>query len=82
MRILVTGSAGNIRRLVRKEGAPAPKGVEVAIGDLTDPIRKALHRVDKRYLVGEGSYLARHPSRAASRAHLLQRAESVRDIGT
>ena len=29
MRILVTGSAGNIRRLVRKEGAPAPKGLRL-----------------------------------------------------
>ena len=64
MKILVTGGTGNvgaevvkellkrkadIRLLVRKEGAPTPKGFEVAIGDLLDPIsvQKALHGVDK-----------------------------------
>src|ERR1700688_2099098 len=68
MKILVTGGTGNvgaevvkellkrkadIRLLVRKEGAPAPKGFEVAIGDLLDPIsvQKALHGVDKLYLL-------------------------------
>ncbi len=68
MKILVTGGTGivgaevvkelqkrraDIRLLVRKEGAPTPKGVEVAIGDLLDPVsvQKALHRVDKLYLL-------------------------------
>src|SRR5450432_4700486 len=68
MKILVTGGTGNvgaevvkellkrkadIRLLVRKEGAPTPKGFEVAIGDLLDPIsvQKALHGVDKLYLL-------------------------------
>ena len=68
MKILVTGGTGkvgaevvkelqkrdaDIRLLVRKEGAPAPKGVEIAIGDLLDPpsVQKALHGVDKLYLL-------------------------------
>ena len=53
MKILVTGETGRvgaevmkelqkrngeIRLLVRKEGDRTPKGVEVAIGDLIDPI--------------------------------------------
>jgi uncharacterized protein YbjT (DUF2867 family) len=68
MKILVTGGTGkvgaevvkelqkrdaDIRLLIRKEGAPAPKGVEVAIGDLLDPVsvQKALHGVDRLYLL-------------------------------
>jgi uncharacterized protein YbjT (DUF2867 family) len=67
MKILVTGGTGkvgaevvkellkreaDIRLLVRKEGA-TPKGVEVAIGDLLDPvsIEKAMQGVDKLYLL-------------------------------
>jgi len=68
MKILVTGGTGkvgvqvvkelqkrkaDIRLLARKEGAQTPKGVEVAIGDLLDPVsvQKALHGVDKLYLL-------------------------------
>ena len=68
MKILVTGGTGkvgaqvveelqkrkaDIRLLVRKEGATTPKGVEVAIGDLLDPVsvEKALRGVDKLYLL-------------------------------
>jgi uncharacterized protein YbjT (DUF2867 family) len=68
MKILVVGGTGNvgaevvkelqkrnadIRLLVRKEGTPMPKGVEVAIGDLLDPVsvQKALDGVDKLYLL-------------------------------
>ena len=68
MKILVTGGTGrvgaevvkelqkrnaDIRLLVRKEGDRTPKGVEVAIGDLLDPVsmQKALHGVDKLYLL-------------------------------
>jgi uncharacterized protein YbjT (DUF2867 family) len=68
MKILVTGGTGHvgaavvqelqkrkadIRLLVRKEGAPTPAGVEVAIGDLLDPVsvRKAMEGVDKLYLL-------------------------------
>ena len=68
MKILVVGGTGNvgaevvkelqkrtadIRLLVRKEGTPTPKGVEVAIGDLLDPVsvQKALDGVDKLYLL-------------------------------
>jgi len=68
MKILVIGGTGkvgaevvkelqkrkaDVRLLVRKEGAPAPKGVEVAIGDLLDPVsvRKALDGADKLYLL-------------------------------
>src|SRR6202522_844581 len=43
----------DIRLLVRKEGDEPPKGVEVAIGDLLDPVsvQKALHGMDKLYLL-------------------------------
>ena len=68
MKILVIGGTGNvgaevvkelqnrnadIRLLVRKESDGSPKGVEVAIGDLVDPVsvQKALHGVDKLYLL-------------------------------
>jgi uncharacterized protein YbjT (DUF2867 family) len=68
MKILVTGGTGrvgaevvkelqnrnaDIRLLLRKEGDRTPKGVEVAIGDLLDPVsvQKALHGVDKLYLL-------------------------------
>jgi uncharacterized protein YbjT (DUF2867 family) len=68
MKILVTGGTGkvgaevvkelqkrkaDIRLLVRKEGAKTAKGVEVAIGDLIDPVsvHKALQGVDKLYLL-------------------------------
>jgi uncharacterized protein YbjT (DUF2867 family) len=68
MKILVTGGTGHvgsevvkelqkrnaeIRLLVRKEGASAPAGVEVAIGDLLDPVsvQKAMEGVDKLYLL-------------------------------
>jgi len=68
MKILVIGGTGNvgaevvkelqnrnadIRLLVRKEGDGSPKGVEVAIGDLLDPVsvQKALQGVDKLYLL-------------------------------
>jgi uncharacterized protein YbjT (DUF2867 family) len=68
MKILVIGGTGtvgaevvkelqnrnaNIRLLVRKESDATPKGVEVAIGDLLDPVsmQKALHGVDKLYLL-------------------------------
>jgi uncharacterized protein YbjT (DUF2867 family) len=67
MKILVTGGTGNvgaevvkelqkrkadIRLLVRKEGA-TPNGVEIAKGDLLDPVsvEKALQGVDKLYLL-------------------------------
>ncbi|MGB7553013.1 MAG: NmrA family NAD(P)-binding protein [Candidatus Korobacteraceae bacterium] len=68
MKILVTGGTGkvggevvkqlqkrnaDIRLLVRKESEATPKGVEVAVGDLLDPVsvQKALHGVDKLYLL-------------------------------
>jgi len=68
MKILVTGGTGNvgaevvkelrkrkadIRLLVRKEGDPTPKGVEVVVGDLLDPVsvQKAMHGVEKLYLL-------------------------------
>jgi uncharacterized protein YbjT (DUF2867 family) len=68
MKILVIGGGGHVgsevvkelqkrnvdvRLLVRKEGAPAPAGVETVIGDLLDPIsiQKAMHGVDKLYLL-------------------------------
>ena len=43
----------DIRLLVRKEGTPTPAGVEVAIGDLLDPVsvQKAMEGVDKLYLL-------------------------------
>src|ERR1017187_3520445 len=66
MKILVIGGTGNvgaevvkelqnrnadIRLLVRKEGDGSPKGVEVAIGHLLDPVsvQQALQGVDKLY---------------------------------
>lgn len=68
MRILVIGGTGNVgsavvkellhrgadlRLLVRKASQDAPRGVEVAIGDLLDPptISKALDGMDKLYLL-------------------------------
>jgi uncharacterized protein YbjT (DUF2867 family) len=68
MKILLIGGTGNIgaevvkelqrrkadiRLLIRKEGDPTPKGVEVAVGDLLDPVsvQKALQGVDKLYLL-------------------------------
>jgi uncharacterized protein YbjT (DUF2867 family) len=68
MKILVTGGTGRvgsevvkelqkrnaeIRLLVRKTDAPAPAGVETAIGDLLDPVSvaKAMDGVDKLYLL-------------------------------
>jgi uncharacterized protein YbjT (DUF2867 family) len=68
MKILVIGGTGNvgtevvkelqkrkadIRLLVRQEGTPTPQGVEVAIGDLLDPVsvEKALQGADKLYLL-------------------------------
>jgi uncharacterized protein YbjT (DUF2867 family) len=68
MTILVTGGTGNvgaevvkelrkrkadIRLLVRKDVDPTPKGVEIVVGDLLDPVsvRKAMHGVDKLYLL-------------------------------
>jgi uncharacterized protein YbjT (DUF2867 family) len=43
----------DIRPLVRKQDAATPKGVEVAIGDLLDPVsvQKALDGVEKLYLL-------------------------------
>jgi len=43
----------DIRMLVRKEGAPEVKGVEISIGDLLDPVSvaKAMDGVDKLYLL-------------------------------
>jgi uncharacterized protein YbjT (DUF2867 family) len=68
MKILVIGGTGKVgaevvkelqrrkadlRLLVRKDGTPTPPGVEVASGDLLDPvsIEKAMHGVDKLYLL-------------------------------
>ena len=68
MKILVTGATGhvgsevvrqlslrnaNVRVLVRKTGTAFPEGVEVAVGDLLDPIsvRSAMTGVDKLYLL-------------------------------
>jgi uncharacterized protein YbjT (DUF2867 family) len=68
MKILVTGATGhvgselvkqlslrkaNVRVLVRKAGTAFPEGVEVAVGDLLDPIsvRSAMNGVDKLYLL-------------------------------
>jgi uncharacterized protein YbjT (DUF2867 family) len=68
MKILVIGGTGNvgaqvvkelqkrkadIRLLVRNEGTPMPTGVEVAIGDLLDPVsvEKAMRGADKHYLL-------------------------------
>jgi uncharacterized protein YbjT (DUF2867 family) len=68
MKVLVTGGTGHVgsevvkelrkrgaevRVLVRKNGTSLPAGVEVAIGDLLDPVsvQRALDRVDKLYLL-------------------------------
>src|ERR1700674_5804028 len=68
MKILVIGGTGkvgaevvkelqkrkaDIRLLVRKDGTPTPQGVEVATGDLLDPVcvEKAMDGVDKVYLL-------------------------------
>lgn len=68
MKILVIGGTGkvggevvkelqkrkaDIRLLVRKDGTPTSPGVEVAGGDLLDPVsvEKAMHGVDKLYLL-------------------------------
>ncbi len=68
MKVLVTGGTGHVgsevvkellkrkadvRLLVRKEGAPAPAGVETVVGDLLDPVsvEKAMNGVDKLYLL-------------------------------
>jgi uncharacterized protein YbjT (DUF2867 family) len=68
MKILVTGGTGHVgsevvkelqkrnadvRLLIRKNDAPTPSGVEVAIGDLLDPVsvQKAMNGVDKLYLL-------------------------------
>jgi uncharacterized protein YbjT (DUF2867 family) len=68
MKILVTSGTGHVgsevvkelqkrnadvRLLIRKNDAPTPSGVEVAIGDLLDPVsvQKAMDGVDKLYLL-------------------------------
>ena len=68
MTILVTGGTGRVgsevvkqltkrgaavRMLVRKADTPMPAGVEIAVGDLLDPVsvRKAMDGVDKLYLL-------------------------------
>ena len=68
MKILAIGGTGNVgsevvrelkkrnadvRILVRKKGTASPEGVEVAVGDLLDPVsvQQALHGVDKLYLL-------------------------------
>jgi uncharacterized protein YbjT (DUF2867 family) len=68
MKILVTGGTGRIgsvvlrelkkrgadvRVLVRKKGTSLPDGVEVAVGDLLDPVsvQRAMDGVDKLYLL-------------------------------
>jgi uncharacterized protein YbjT (DUF2867 family) len=68
MKILVTGATGHVgsevvqelvkrkahvRVLIRKEGPKTPTGVEVAIGNLMDPIsvRQAMQGMDKLYLL-------------------------------
>jgi uncharacterized protein YbjT (DUF2867 family) len=68
MKILVIGGTGNvgaevvkqlqkrkadIRLLVRNDSTPTPPGVEVAIGDLLDPVsvEKAMRGADKLYLL-------------------------------
>src|ERR1700683_1527572 len=68
MKILVIGGTGkvgaevvkelqkrktDIRLFVRKDGTPTPPGVEVAIGDLLDPVsvEKAMRGADKLYLL-------------------------------
>src|ERR1700721_2960944 len=68
MKILAIGATGNVgsevvkelkkrnahvRIRVRKKGTASPEGVEVAVGDLLDPVsvQQALHGVDKLYLL-------------------------------
>src|SRR5271163_2567300 len=68
MKILAIGGTGNVgsevvkelkkrnadvRILVRKQETPTPEGVEVAVGDLLDPVsvQQALRGVDKLYLL-------------------------------
>jgi uncharacterized protein YbjT (DUF2867 family) len=68
VKILAIGGTGNVgsevvkelkkrnadvRILVRKKGTASPEGVEVAVGDLLDPVsvQHALHGVDKLYLL-------------------------------
>jgi uncharacterized protein YbjT (DUF2867 family) len=68
MKILVTGATGHVgselvkqltrrnakvRVLVRKPGGAFPDGVEIAVGDLLDPVsvRDAMNGVDKLYLL-------------------------------
>jgi uncharacterized protein YbjT (DUF2867 family) len=68
MKILVTGATGHVgselvkqlsvrnakvRVLVRKSGTAFPDGVEIAVGDLLDPVsvRNAMNGVDKLYLL-------------------------------
>jgi uncharacterized protein YbjT (DUF2867 family) len=68
MKILAIGGTGNVgsevvkelkkrnadvRILARKKGTASPEGVEVAVGDLLDPVsvQQALHGVDKLYLL-------------------------------
>src|SRR3984893_12984188 len=68
MKILAIGGTGNVgsevvkelkkrnadvRILVRKKETASPEGVEVAVGDLLDPVsvQQALHGVDKLYLL-------------------------------
>ena len=68
MKILVTGATGHVgselvkqlilrnakvRVLVRKAGTAFPEGVEIAVGDLLDPVsvRNAMNGVDKLYLL-------------------------------
>jgi uncharacterized protein YbjT (DUF2867 family) len=68
MKILVTGATGHVgselvkqlalrnakvRVLVRKAGGAFPEGVEIAVGDLLDPVsvRNAMNGVDKLYLL-------------------------------
>lgn len=43
----------DVRVLVRKEGTPTPKGVEVAVGDSLDPVslQAAMRGIDKLYLL-------------------------------
>src|SRR5438552_17704853 len=71
MTILVTGSTGTVgshvleelrkrdahaRVLVRKQPATPPEAVELAVGDLLDPVsvEKAIRGVDKLYLPNAG----------------------------
>jgi uncharacterized protein YbjT (DUF2867 family) len=88
MKILVTGGTGRVgaevvkelqkrkaetRLLVRKESDRTPKGVEVAIGDLLDPVsvQKALRGVDTRLPARPRAPV---PRRNQGRGELLSRA--------